>query len=99
MKKKSSGKYYFLEGFLLCLILSTPFSFVKRAYLLVVEDSAFIGQRLAMEDLRKHIDSEGSVPNNLSDIVDSHSDFYGNIFYYPEAWDKPGQILLLSNSN
>ncbi len=97
MKKKSSvGKYYFLEGFILCLILLTPASTLKRTYLLVVEDSASIGQMVAMKDLHKHIDSEGSVPNNLSDIVDSHSDFYGNIFYYPEAWGKPGQILLLS---
>ena len=98
-KYKSLGKLYFLEGFILCLILLTPASTLKRACLLVVEDSASIRQYLIMLALRNHIDSIGEVPDNLADIRFPESedvDICKDIFYYPDAWGKPGQILLLS---
>ena len=94
-------RVYFIKGFILCLILLVPFQCVKDSLMLMSEDSASIRQYLIMLALRNHIDSIGEVPDNLADIRFPEPKSEGvyickDIFYYPDAWGKPGQILLRS---
>ena len=88
--------YYLLKGFIFFLILLVPVRFVIWAYDSAVEDSSIFSQKLAIRELRKHVDAYGKIPDNLSELSSEYSDFFGGIFYYPDAWSMPGRILLCS---
>ena len=66
--KSQIGKYYFIMGFIFCLILLTPISCLKQYYFLRLEEASYIAQMMVINSLYKYFDVEGKVPNKLEEV-------------------------------
>ena len=88
-------RWYFLKGFIFCLILLFSFLFLDDACLIEIDGSARRSQNLTMLLLHQYIDSVGYVPASFVDLRNQYS-FLENVKYYPDAWGEPGRILLCS---
>ena len=90
------NKYCICVGFILCLLVLFPISIIKRNFILLQTGSACINQNIIMKVLSNHIDSGGDTPQNLADLhfPKEIKDIFLGTYYYADAWDKPGRILL-----
>ena len=82
----------FLAGCLFVLIGQV----ILGTYLLTAQDVCGVHHRTILSVLKKHVSTDGKVPQNLSDLG-SFGQNQHDLKYYPDAWNKPGRILLRSS--
>jgi len=99
----------FIAAWILLLIVGVFYS----AYRLAKQGSCFVSHEVIFVTLKEHIESGGEIPSNLSELTSSkyihykrrlvcsntvsYEEKYYDLKCYPNAWNKPGKILLRSS--
>jgi hypothetical protein len=100
--QKWSRRLFFIKGLIAGFILSLiilgnyfgPYAKVKQG-------QCFVRHIAIMSALKEHLESGQPIPRNLSELAPPEdSDRFRvsrTVKYYPDAWNKPGRILLQSS--
>ena len=82
----------FLAG---CIVLLIIGGLAYGSYITTVESACLVRQIIITTALREHTKSNGALPENLSEL--GFDNKKRKMKYYPDAWNKPGKILLISS--
>jgi len=91
-----------VKAFLLSFVVFLIIFVILDCAVLVVsrmrESAIRVFQLVVVKALKDHIPTPGEpVPTRFSPVAISEKEYYledKNTYYYPDAWDKPGRILL-----
>jgi hypothetical protein len=88
---------YVLLGLFLGILILPIYSTIKYHFRLAQQGSSIVKLMSCEHAIQKYVDEYGCLPKSLGDanLKDSAWMMSENIYFFPDAWEKPGEICLL----